>query len=221
MKYVFLKPRLHTLKVLPCLELLFPNRNVMDLSNEVLNIDFDQEPAKIQEVKFRGKKKYLPISLVRTHASGVSRVGRYFFRSPALTSDISAAPWPKSMFSTSFEISISYLLVYLTTTITHSTNWVFSSVLVNISATFFCQQSLLSTISVSVQSVIICISNKNLQWFSIEILHLIFIQTFSLFSTLSKKNLNFLVQTMSRHKSVSYRILKQKPNLLKTLILRY
>ena len=40
----------------------------MDLSNEVLNIDFDQESAKVSEVKLGGKKKYLPISPVQTHA---------------------------------------------------------------------------------------------------------------------------------------------------------
>ena len=51
----------------------------MDLSNEVLNIDFGQEAAKIQEVKVGGQKKYLPIGPVRTHRPGVSRVGRYFF----------------------------------------------------------------------------------------------------------------------------------------------
>ena len=64
----------------------------MDLSNEVLNIDFGQEAAKIQEVKIGGKKKYLPISPARTQAPGVGRVGRYFFRTPTLTSDIFAAP---------------------------------------------------------------------------------------------------------------------------------
>ena len=50
----------------------------MDLSNEVLNIDFDQEATKISEVKVGGKK-YLPISPVRAHVPGVTRVGRYFF----------------------------------------------------------------------------------------------------------------------------------------------
>ena len=59
--------------------------------------------------KARGQKKHLPISPVRTHAPGVSRVGRYFFQTPTLISDIFAASWPKSMFSTSFKRSTSYL----------------------------------------------------------------------------------------------------------------
>ena len=88
-----------------------PNRYEIDLSNEVLNIDFDQEVAKIPEVKVGLQKKYLPIGLVRTHALWVSRVGRYFFQTPTLTSGIFAAPWSKSMFSTSFERSLLYLLV--------------------------------------------------------------------------------------------------------------
>ena len=50
----------------------------MDLSNEVLNIDFGEEDAKVQEVKVGGQKKYLPISPVRTHAPGVSRVADIF-----------------------------------------------------------------------------------------------------------------------------------------------
>ena len=33
-----------------------------------INIYFGQEAAKIQKVKVGGQKKYLPISLVRTHA---------------------------------------------------------------------------------------------------------------------------------------------------------
>ena len=51
----------------------------MDLSNEVLNIDFGQGAAKIPVVKVGLRKKYLPICPVRTHQSRVSRVGRYFF----------------------------------------------------------------------------------------------------------------------------------------------
>ena len=65
--------------------------NEIDLSNEVLNIDFGQGAAKISEVKVGGKKKYLLIGLVRTHAPGVSRVGRYF-QTQILTSGIFAAP---------------------------------------------------------------------------------------------------------------------------------
>ena len=33
-----------------------PNKNEIDLSNEVLNTDFGQETTKISEVKVRGKK---------------------------------------------------------------------------------------------------------------------------------------------------------------------
>ena len=35
----------------------------MDLLNEILNIDFDQEAAKIPEVKAGVQKKYLPTRL--------------------------------------------------------------------------------------------------------------------------------------------------------------
>ena len=48
-----------------------PNIYKKDLSNEVLNIDFGQEAAKISEVKVGGRKKHMPISLVRAHAPGV------------------------------------------------------------------------------------------------------------------------------------------------------
>ena len=68
-----------------------PNRYEIDLSNEVLNIDFGQGAAKISEVKVGGRKKYLPSGRVRTRAPAVGRVGRYFFRPPTLTSDIFAA----------------------------------------------------------------------------------------------------------------------------------
>ena len=86
-----------------------PNKYEVDLSNEVLNIDFGQEAAKISEVKVGGRKKHLSISLVRAHAPAVGRVGRYFFRPPTLTSDIFAASLPKSIFDISFERSTSYL----------------------------------------------------------------------------------------------------------------
>ena len=46
-----------------------PNRYEIDLSNEVLNIDFGQGAAKIPEVQVGIQKKYL-----RTHVPGVSRV---------------------------------------------------------------------------------------------------------------------------------------------------
>ena len=64
----------------------------MDLSYEVLNVDFGQGAAKISEVKVEGRKKYLPSGRVRTYAPAVGHVGRYFFRPPTLTSDIFAAP---------------------------------------------------------------------------------------------------------------------------------
>ena len=38
--------------------LLCPNRYETDLLNEVLNIDFGQEAAKISEVKVGGQRKY-------------------------------------------------------------------------------------------------------------------------------------------------------------------
>ena len=41
------------------LGLLAPNRYEVDLSNEVLNIDFGQGAAKISKVKVRGQKKLL------------------------------------------------------------------------------------------------------------------------------------------------------------------
>ena len=75
-----------------CFELLAPNRYVLDLSNEVLNIDFDQGAAKISEVKVGVGKKYRPICLVRTRGPGVGQVGRYFFRTPTLTCSIFVAP---------------------------------------------------------------------------------------------------------------------------------
>ena len=64
----------------------------MDLSNEVLNIDFGQGAAEISEVKVGGQKKYLPTRRIRdrcAHTQG--RTGRFFFQ-PPLTFDISAAP---------------------------------------------------------------------------------------------------------------------------------
>ena len=55
------------------------------------------------EVKFGGKKKYLPIGPVWTYAPGVSCIGIYIFQ------PIFVAPWLKSMFIIIFERSISYL----------------------------------------------------------------------------------------------------------------
>ena len=82
----------HSSKLYYDLGLLIPNRYEIDLSNEVLNIDFGQGAAKIPKVKVGVWKKYLPISLVRTHGPRVSQVGRYFFQTPALTSGIFEAP---------------------------------------------------------------------------------------------------------------------------------
>ena len=44
----------------------------VDLSNEVLNIDFDQGAVKISEVKVGGQEKYLPNGQARTRAPAVS-----------------------------------------------------------------------------------------------------------------------------------------------------
>ena len=43
----------------------------MDLSNEVLNIDFDQGAAKILEVKVGVREKYLPNGQAQTKVPGV------------------------------------------------------------------------------------------------------------------------------------------------------
>ena len=48
------------LKSFKSLGLWSPNRYELDLLNEVLNIDFGLEAAKISEVKVGGQKKYLP-----------------------------------------------------------------------------------------------------------------------------------------------------------------
>ena len=45
------------------LGLCSPDRYEVDLSYEVLNIEFGQGAAKISEVKVGGRKKYLPIWL--------------------------------------------------------------------------------------------------------------------------------------------------------------
>ena len=97
------------LKVVQMLWYLVPNRYEIDLSYEVLNIDFGQGASKIPEVKVGVRKKYLPTRLTPGTWVRTGPFGRYFFRTPTLTSGIFAAPRPKSMFSTSFERSISYL----------------------------------------------------------------------------------------------------------------
>ena len=51
----------------------------MDLSNEVLNIDFGQGAAKLSEVKVGGRKKYLPTRLAQGTRVQTGLIGRYFF----------------------------------------------------------------------------------------------------------------------------------------------
>ena len=51
-----MEPRLNIFKVIQSLGLLSSNIFEIDLSIEVLNIDFGQRATKISEVKFRGKK---------------------------------------------------------------------------------------------------------------------------------------------------------------------
>ena len=79
----------HKLQTLSHSKALSLNRHEIDFLNEVLRIYFGQEAANISEVKF-GVKKYLTISSVRAHAPWVSRIDRYFFQPPTLTSDIFA-----------------------------------------------------------------------------------------------------------------------------------
>ena len=69
-----------------------PNKYEVDLSNEVLNIDFGQGPAKISEVKVGRRKKYLPTRPTPRRWVRTRLIGGYFFRSPTLISDIFAAP---------------------------------------------------------------------------------------------------------------------------------
>ena len=97
------------LKAFKSLGLWSPNRYEIDLSNEILNIDFGQGAAKISEVKVGGRKTYQPTRLAPRTQVRTGQLGRYFFGPPTLTSDIFAAPRSKSMFSTSFKRSISYL----------------------------------------------------------------------------------------------------------------
>ena len=75
----------------------------------MINIDFGQGAAKIPGIKVGVRKKYLPTRLTRDRWVQTGQIGRYFFWSPTLTSGIFAAPWPKSIFSTTFERSTSYL----------------------------------------------------------------------------------------------------------------
>ena len=51
MKWGYFETALRTLKVVLCLELPAPNRYELDLSNEILIIDFGQGVAKISKFK--------------------------------------------------------------------------------------------------------------------------------------------------------------------------
>ena len=64
----------------------------MDLSNEILNIDFGQGTAKMSEVKAGVRKKYLPTRLTPGAWVRTGQIGRYFFRTPTLTYGIFAVP---------------------------------------------------------------------------------------------------------------------------------
>ena len=77
--------------------------------NEVLNIDFDLGSPKISEVKIEDGKNIYQLTQTWAYRFEPGWVGRYLFRPPTLISDIFAPPWSKSMFSTSFERSFSYL----------------------------------------------------------------------------------------------------------------
>ena len=61
------------------LGLLSSNRYAMDLSNEILTIDFDQWVAKISEVKLGERKKYLPTRPTPGARVRGGLIGRYFF----------------------------------------------------------------------------------------------------------------------------------------------
>ena len=89
-----------------------PNRYEINLLNEVINIDFGQGAAKISEVKVGVRKKYLPTRPAPGAWVSTTLISRYFFQTQTLNSDIFAAPWKKSMFSMSFERSISIELMY-------------------------------------------------------------------------------------------------------------
>ena len=80
------------------------------LSSEVLNIDYDQGTAEISKDKVGGRKNIRRFSPGCRDAS-VSKPAKsaIIFRPSTLTSIFFAAPSSKSMISTSFERSISYL----------------------------------------------------------------------------------------------------------------
>ena len=70
----------------------YPNSCKLDLSNEILNIDFGLGAAKIPEVKVGVRKKYLPNGPVRTHVPGSAALADIFSELQTLTSGIFAAP---------------------------------------------------------------------------------------------------------------------------------
>ena len=74
MNYGYFEPLLHTLKVFQK-----PWAYKIDLSNEVLSIDFGQGAKKVSEVKVRGQKKYLPTRLTPGAWVRTGPIGRYFF----------------------------------------------------------------------------------------------------------------------------------------------
>ena len=57
-----------------------PNIYEIDLSNEVLNIDFGQGAAKMPEVKAGVGKKYQPTRLTPGAWVRTRLIGRYFFK---------------------------------------------------------------------------------------------------------------------------------------------
>ena len=64
---------------LKSLELWPPNRYEVDLSNELLNLDFGQGAAKISGVKVGVRKKYLPTRPTPGARVRAGLIGRYFF----------------------------------------------------------------------------------------------------------------------------------------------
>ena len=84
---------------------------MLDLLNKVLNTDFDQGAVGISEVKVRGGKEHLPTQPSLNQCAWGRLSGQIFFRPPTLTFDIFEAPKPKSMFSTSFKISNTFLFL--------------------------------------------------------------------------------------------------------------
>ena len=61
-----------------------PRRYEIELSYEVLNIDFGQGAAKISDVKVGGQKKFLPSGPVRTRFARAGPSAEFFFKPPTL-----------------------------------------------------------------------------------------------------------------------------------------